>query len=80
MLLDAPELPSGCEQLWLDFLALHECRGSSGFGPHKISWRDFADWQGVTGAWLEPWQRDAIRKADDAFIADWQERQPKGEK
>lgn len=80
MLVDAPPLPGGCEQLWLDFLALHGCRGSNGFGPSRISWRDLADWQSVTGSRLGQWQIDAIRKADDAFMADWADRQPKSEK
>lgn len=80
MLAEAPPLPDGCEQLWLDFLALHECRGSNGFGPSRISWRDLADWQAITGARLEPWQVDAISAADVAFMADWTARQPKPEK
>lgn len=75
--LDAPELPWGCEQLWADFLSLHDSRGSAGFGPARITWRDLADWQHVNGAALEHWQIAAIRKADDAFLADWAERQPK---
>jgi hypothetical protein len=80
MLADAPTLPEGCAQLWADFATLHDSRGSTGFGPMRITWRDLADWQDVTGARLDAWQVDAIRRADNAYLADYAERQPKGTK
>lgn len=46
----------------------------------RITWRDLADWQQVTGARLEGWHVDAIRKADDAYLTDWAERQPEDKK
>lgn len=76
MLLDAPPIPDGCAALWEHFLALHESRGNSGFGPARLSWRDLGDWQSFTGLRLAGWQVVAIRKADDAFMADWAERNP----
>lgn len=76
MLLDPPELPDGCEQLWDDFLSLHGDRGSN-VGPMRITSRDIVYWQHLNDARLAAWQVAAIRKADDAFLADWAERQPK---
>lgn len=65
---EPPELPGGCENVWADFLALHECRGSSGFGPMRIGYRDIQAWQDVTGIRLAGWQLTCIRKADVAFM------------
>lgn len=67
-LANAPDLPSGCEHLWADFIALHECRGSSGFGPLRIGYRDIQAWQDVTGIRLADWQLTCIRRADVAFM------------
>ncbi len=68
-LADLPVLPDGCEQLWADFAELHESRGSSGFGPMRITFGDIDSWQRVNGVTLEAWQVDAIRKADNAYLA-----------
>lgn len=76
MLTDAPPLPEGCEALWEHYCALHEARGTAGMGPSPLSWRDLGEWQSFTGLRLAGWQVDAIRKADQAFMADWAERNP----
>lgn len=68
-LLDARQLPEGCEALWSDFLELHGCRGSTGFGPMRITYLDIDAWQRVNGLQFLPWQIEAIRKADDAYLA-----------
>lgn len=68
-LANAPALPVGLEQLWHDFTDLHSCRGSTGFGPERITFQDIDCWSRVTGATLEGWQIEAIRKADNAFLA-----------
>lgn len=65
----AVELPDGCEQLWSDFLDLHASRGSNGFGPSRITFVDIDAWERVNRLKLRPWQIDAIRKADIAFLA-----------
>ncbi len=76
MLLDAPRCPEGCSELWAIFRELHSCRGSSGFGPLKITFADLDAYQRVSGTRLAPWELDAIRRADNAFLKDWAERQP----
>ena len=76
-LIDAPELPAGCEGLWPDFLELHDSRGSTGFGAMRITFADMDAWQRVRGAALPPWQVDAIRRADNAWLSDFAPK-PKG--
>jgi hypothetical protein len=76
-LLAAPPCPVGCEELWHIFGQLHGCRGSTGFGPARISYLDLDAYQRVTGTKLVPWEVEAIRRADRAYLSDWAERQPK---
>ncbi len=68
MLADAPVFPAGLELLWSQFLDLHVSRGSTGFGPARITFVDIDAWQRVTGSRLEAWEIGAIRKADDAYM------------
>lgn len=65
---NAPALPVACTQLWQDFLELHHCRGTTGFGPSRISFVEIDAWQRVNGVRLPFWQIRAIRSADDAYI------------
>jgi hypothetical protein len=65
---DAPSLPEGTAPLWRDFLALHGCRGSSGMGPLRISWMDLDAYQRVQGIRFAPWEIEALRRADNAFM------------
>jgi hypothetical protein len=78
-LLEAPTLPGECGDVWKMFSELHSCRGSTGFGPIRITFMDIDAYQRVTGTRLLGWERDAIEAADDAFLADWASRQPKVE-
>jgi hypothetical protein len=68
-LANAPALPSGMERLWQDFAELHDSRGSSGFGPMRITFGDLDAWQRIQGVTLAPWEINAIRKADNAYLA-----------
>jgi hypothetical protein len=54
--------------LWGYFIELHESRGFTGFGPAQITYLDFDAWQRVTGTVLEPWEVEAIRRADKAYF------------
>lgn len=65
---DAPELPAYAAHVWRDFLDLHASRGSTGFGPARITWQDIACWQSVTGARLLPWEVTALLKLDLAYF------------
>jgi len=68
ILADAPLLPPSCAMLWGDFLELHGARGSTGFGPMRITFADLQAWQVIRGAQLSPWEVDCIRKADDLWL------------
>lgn len=81
MLSGARSLPAGCEQLWRDFIALSGTRGSTGFGPSRISFSDIDAFQRVKSVTLPAWQIEAIRRADNAFLAHYAEsNKPKGKK
>lgn len=73
MLVDAPSLPEGCEELWRIFNELHACRAWP-YGPQRITYADIDAFQRVSGVSLQPWERDAIRRADAAYLTDWNER------
>lgn len=77
MLLDAPALPEGCEELWRIFNELHRCRGSSFGGPLAITYLDIDAFQRVSCIKLAMWELAAIRRTDAAYLNDWAERQPK---
>lgn len=74
LLLDAPPLPAGCEALWDTFRELHACRGNAGLGPQRITYADIDAYQRVSGFRFAPWQLDAIRQADAAFLESYAER------
>ena len=69
----AQDVPEGCEQLWADFMALHSSRGSTGFGPARISFADIAAFEQVARVKLAPWQLEVIRRADNAFLVHYAE-------
>lgn len=71
MLADAPPLPGGCETLWRDFLEMHHCRGSTGFGAMRITFTDMDAWQRLRSTMLKPWEIDLIRRTDDLWLSDF---------
>lgn len=71
ILLDAPPLPQGCEDLWRMFNELHACRGSTGFGPSRIGFVEIDAYGRVKGIRFQPWEVEAIQKADLAFLKHW---------
>lgn len=78
MLANGPTLPKGAKQLWDEFLQLHGSRGSSGWGPQRITFVDIDAWQRVNGVTFEPWEISAIRKLDDIWLSEFAPK-PKGE-
>lgn len=79
MLAEAPGLPEGLVPLWNDFMALHEARGSAGFGPARLSYADIDAYQRVNGTRFVPWQIAALRRADSAYMTHYAEtHKPKG--
>lgn len=68
VLADAPVLPDGLGPLWRDFMAMHSTRSSTGFSPMRISYADLEAYQRVEGVRLAPWQVEAIKRADAAYL------------
>lgn len=75
MIANAPALPRGCDQLWADFIHLHRRRGNNGFGPSAITDIEVDAFQRVHRVALTWWQIEAIFGADDAFLAQYAQRQ-----
>jgi hypothetical protein len=71
MLRDAPELPDGLQSLWAAFLELHDSRGSTGWGPARVTFADMEAHRRMTGTELQPWQVDLIRQADNLWLAEF---------
>lgn len=61
--------PDGSASAWSAFIDLHRCRGSSGFGPAALSYRDIDAWMRVTGERPLPWEVAAIVALDRAYLA-----------
>lgn len=76
MLLDRPPCPTGCEGLWQVFKELHASRTVI-MGPCRITFAELDAYQRVTGTRLKPWEVEALRRADRAYMDDWQSRQKK---
>lgn len=71
MLANAPPLPGGCLTLWQDFLELHHSRGSTGWGPQRITFMDLDAWQRVNRVRLSAWDIACIRKCDDIWLGEY---------
>ena len=67
-LANAPTLPDGCAALWTDFMTLRGMAGSNGFGPARITFHDIDGYQRVARFRFQPWEIEAIRRADSAYI------------
>jgi len=65
--LEPPPLPDEAQGLWAAFCALHQTRGG-GFGPGPISFHEIDAYQRLTGAHLDPWEVQAIRAVDMAYM------------
>lgn len=68
-LADRPEPPALALHVWGWFLDLHQTRGSNGFGPSPLAYRDIRDWSELTGQRLEPWEVRAIMGIDRAYLS-----------
>lgn len=75
--LATPPAPAALAYLLDAFAELTAARGS-GFGsPQPISWSDMAAWSRLTGQPLAPWEAQALRALDLAWLGAWSAAQPK---
>ena len=72
-LANAPALPLECADLWRAFINLRSACQSSGHGPGCLSYSEIDAYQRTTGECLLPWEVQAIRAADNAYLAAWAE-------
>jgi hypothetical protein len=63
-----PRLPPGTEDIWDAWYALHRARGGTGWGELPISFEAIAAWQGLMDIRLQPWEIEAVRLLDDAYL------------
>ncbi len=67
-MLDAVRVPEGFEYLFWMFWEIR--RGASeGMNGTKVTWRDLADYQVLTGITLDAFEADAIMQMDAAVTA-----------
>ena len=70
---DEPELPPmEVAHLWGWFCELHAGR-QAGFGPGPITWEAMSAWAALTRRTPAPWEVDAIRQLDAAWLTAAQE-------
>lgn len=79
MLRTAPPLPAGLEELWRAFQRLHGNRGSTGWGPAKITDVDIVASRQAVGLVLQPWEVALVNRADDLWLSEFAPK-PKADK
>lgn len=62
------ELPPHAGYLWNTFVELSSCRAPTGFGSAPISFSEIDAYRRMKRTSLLPWEVDAIRALDEAFI------------
>ncbi|MBL8967957.1 MAG: hypothetical protein JNG85_13195 [Spirochaetaceae bacterium] len=68
-LLDSVKVPEGFEYLWREFWTIRAGAGE-GFGGTRVTWRDLADYQAVTGVRFDAFEVEAIMAMDQATSGD----------
>ena len=70
-------IPPELSNLALDMVGLFfdvaANRGSTGFGPAPVSYRQILDWEELRRVELEQWQINMILKADRAYLSTYHE-------
>ena len=62
------EIPLHGSHIWDWFWTLSNARGSSGFGASPLCFTEIRAWIEVTGVSVHPWEIDAIRAMDGAYM------------
>ena len=76
--LEAEPLDGYLAWVWQVFLALSRRRGSTGFSPSPLSWREIEAWERINSVKLEPFETDAVCMLDDLFLSFSAERAKRG--
>lgn len=72
-----PELPGALAYVWQWFLELSSGRGSNGFGPAALSYRDIAAWADLMRIRPTPFEVELIRAMDGLFFSECVAETPK---
>ena len=75
--LDAVHVPAGLEYLWAAFWEVYG-GATEGMGGIRITWRDLADYERVTGIGFDAFETEAIMAMDGALRAAFAERSDDG--
>jgi len=54
--------------LWGAFLSLSKARTGNGFGPNPLPYGEIDAWCRLMQTRLDPWEVDALRRLDDAYL------------
>jgi hypothetical protein len=73
----APVLPPEAVHVWNAFVQLSSARTSNGFGPDPVTFTEVAAYVDLTGDVLDPWEIEAIREMDHAFLVSAAESKPR---
>lgn len=73
------ELPSGFEQVWIDFLKLHRTR-TAGFGVNALSNTEILAYCTLHGICLEPEEVEIIQRFDSEALSEIHDQQEKDRK
>jgi len=71
------KIPEGFEYLFALFWELRS-GGTEGFGGIRLTWRDLADYEAVTGIALDAFEVEAVMSMDSALRAKLQEEADNG--
>lgn len=63
-----PTLHPSAVHVWNLFAQVSAARTGSGFGPNPLTYSEIDAFSRLTGWTLDPWEVDAIRALDDAYI------------
>lgn len=66
--LQGPQFPELLEYVWTAFLLLNQTRGQGFSGPLPISFQEIDAWQRLTHNVLLPWEIEAIKRLDAAYL------------
>lgn len=74
----SPELPFEAVHIWNHFVRLSGARTGNGFGANPISFSEMDAYSRLCGWAFDPWEIDAIRLLDDAYLSISAEQSSKG--
>lgn len=76
---DGPQVPWSGKRLWSIFLDLNAARGSNGWGPNPISFREIEAWAWLNREPVRPWELQILRAMDAAYLDNASQRASKGQ-